>query len=121
MNQAIDRLKIYVPAILRIGLGFVFMYFGWQSVSDPSLWVGLVPHWTNAIMPATDLVFVHGIFEIVLGILLFSGYFTRIISFLLFLDLVHIITLLGWSDITVRDIGLAFSMLAVFILGNTPE
>ncbi len=118
MNQKIDRLKIYAPFVLRITLGFVFMYFGWQSVSDPSVWVGLVPTWTNAIMPPVTLVFIHGLFEIAAGVLLFSGYFTRTISALLFLDLIHIITLLGWSDIAVRDLGLAAGMLAIFLMGN---
>ena len=111
-------MKKYAPAILRLGLGFVFMYFGWQSVSNPAMFAGLVPHWTNAIMPAVNLVFIHGIFEIVAGMLLFSGYFTRTISIILFLDLLDIISLLGFCEIAVRDFGLAAAMFALFLLGN---
>jgi uncharacterized membrane protein YphA (DoxX/SURF4 family) len=118
MNQYLDKMKKYAPVVLRMGLGFVFMYFGWQSVSNPSMFMGLVPAWTTAIVPASALVFIHGTFEIIAGVLLFSGYFTRLISILLFLDLLHIISLLGWDSISVRDFGLATSMLAVFLWGN---
>ena len=118
MNRSIDKLKKYAPAVLRMGLGFVFMYFGWQSVSNPSMFMGLVPAWTTAIVPVGSLVFIHGTFEIIAGVLLFSGYFSRIISILLFLDLLDIISLLGWGSIAARDFGLAVSMLAVFLWGN---
>ena len=66
---------------------------------------------------AVDLVFIHGIFEIIAGALLFSGYLTRTISIILFIDLLDIISLLGWGEIAVRDLGLAAACFRFFFWG----
>ena len=55
----------------------------------------------------------NGIFEIVFGILLIAGLFTRLVSLFLGLHLIGIMLGLGYNDIAVRDFGLALATLSL--------
>ena len=117
MNIA-SHLEPYAPLVLRVGLAFVFMWFGWSGVSNPTIWTGLVPAWTAAIAAPESLVQAHGIFELVFGLLLFAGIGTRIVATLLLINLIHTITLLSWGPIMTRDIAIATTLLSVAL---TPQ
>lgn len=113
LQQRLDSLNCCAPFILRFGLGFVFMWFGWSGLVHPELWTGLVPAWMDAIISAEILVRLHGIFELIGGLLLFAGIYTRLVAALLGLSLLQTIFLLGYNAITVRDIGLFFSLVTL--------
>lgn len=108
----------YAPMILRFGLGFVFIWFGYSGLVNPQMWVGLVPAWTAAIAPASTLVLIHGAIELIGGFLLFANWQVRWVSAILFLNLVHTITLLPYGPIMVRDIALAVALISVFARGD---
>jgi uncharacterized membrane protein YphA (DoxX/SURF4 family) len=114
-----ERLRALAPLVLRIGIGFVFLYFGWSAVAEPQMWTGFVPAWTNAIGSPEMLVRLHGIFELVGGLLLITGLWTGVVSGLLFLNLLHTVFLLSSPQIVVRDLGILAALLSLF-LANIP-
>lgn len=113
MQKLLSKLEPGADTILRMGLGFVFLWFGWSGITNPSFWSDLVPAWTSVIAEAETLVRLHGIAELVGGLLLFAGIKTRPVAGVLFLILVHTIVLLEPGAIMVRDVGLATGLLAV--------
>ncbi len=114
-----DRLSPYAPLALRVSVGLVFAYFGWTSLLSPEMWSGYVPEWTSALAAAETLVRFHGALEITLGAALVLGIGTRAVALFLCLDLVHIVTLVGWGPTAVRDLGLAGAALALAMTGPT--
>lgn len=110
-----NKCSAYAPWILRIGLGFVFIWFGWSGLTNTAMWTGLVPEWLTGIAPAETLVKGHAIFELVFGLLLCAGIWTRWVAILLLLNLIHTITLLNYGPVMIRDIGLAAALLAIAV------
>ena len=111
--QLVTILRPYNALILRAGIAFSFLWFGWSGVSNTDMWVGLVPAWTAAIATPETLVFLHGIFEIVFGFLLLAGIWTGPIALILLLNLLHTITLLSFGPVMVRDITIALALLSL--------
>ncbi len=116
-----DRYASYAPLILRLGLGFVFLWFGYSGMTETAMWTGLVPDWATAIAPAATLIQAHAIVEIIGGLLLIFGIQVRIVAFILLLNLIHTITLLPYGPIMVRDIGLAAALLSLVAGGGTAK
>lgn len=127
-------LSVYAPAVLRIGLSLVFLWFGVNQLFSPEMFVGYVPQ--QVVMPmhqfmqsnhlmlvysveqaSLRLISLNGILEIVLGILLLLGLFTRISATVLFLHLLSIAVGLGYNDVMIRDLGLSIALVAVFLNG----
>lgn len=110
----------YAKLILRAGLSFVFLWFGFTQLFDQSAWVALIP---KGILAATGLqaevfVIINGAFEICMAALLVFGIRTRVVAGLLALHLIAIIGDLGLTAIAVRDVGLIFALIAVILHGT---
>jgi uncharacterized membrane protein YphA (DoxX/SURF4 family) len=107
--------------ILRLGLAIVFLYFGISQILDQSKWIYLVPDrffifYINEVLKS-KLVFINGIFDLIIALSLISGRFIRIFSILGFIHLLSItIFSLGFEPSGIRDLGLAFAMLSLFFL-----
>jgi uncharacterized membrane protein YphA (DoxX/SURF4 family) len=107
--------------ILRLGLAVVFLYFGISQILDQSRWIYLVPDrffifYIHEVLKS-KLVFINGIFDVVIALSLISGLFIRIFSFLGFIHLFSItIFSLGFEPSGIRDLGLAFAILSLFFL-----
>ena len=114
-----DRVSPHAPAVLRVSIGFVFAYFGWTSIVEPGMWAGFVPDWVSALADAELLVRAHGVLEVALGAALVLGIGTRAVAAFLCLDLIHIVTLVGWGPTAVRDLGLAGAALALAMSSTT--
>ena len=112
-------MNCYAPVVLRVGLSLVFLWFGSQQLLHTGAWTGLIPEWTLSLsgLNATTLVHFNGAFEIVFGICLLAGYFTRMSALLLALHLLGIIANVGYTPIGVRDFGLLMATIAVFLYG----
>ncbi len=110
-----ERLQSFATLVLRIGIGFVFLYFGWSGVTEPETWAGLVPAWTHVIASPEMLVRIHGIVELVGGIMLIFGFFTGYVAGILFLNLLHTVFLLSSPQIIVRDMGILSGLLSLFL------
>lgn len=118
-----DRMKSFAPAVLRIGLALVFLWFGTQQLMNTSMWIKLIPDFVTSMsgLTAETIVRFNGAFEIVFGICLLFGFFTRVVSLLLALHMCHITLVLimgsGIGGISVRDFGLSMASISLFLLG----
>ena len=101
--------------ILRIGMGLVVLWFGYQQLSDALPWIGYLPSWTSA-LPISQITFVHlnGWFELTLSLLLLCGFYTRAVALLLALHIANIAFIVGYNAIGVRNFGLSVALFSLF-------
>jgi len=111
-------LQKYSKPVLRIGLSLVFLYFGYQQITNINEWLGFVPNFALVFgLTAKNIVLMNSLLELILGILLLLGLFTRTSSLILSIHLYGIAFSLGFNDLGVRDLGLATATLAIFLNG----
>ena len=106
---------------LRIALAVVFLWFGADKFIDPEYWLnawvpqGVVDAVARIGMSGRDLVFLNGLFEILVAVSLVSGYFIRIFASAAILFLIIVTSMHGFNEVLVRDIGLAGGLLALAV------
>ncbi len=105
-------------AILRIGLGLVFIYTALQSLLDPASWVGFLPNWLGPISAPTIAIKIYTLVSLMTGICLLIDFKTKIFSIIAFLQLAAIIVFYGVDNVTFRDFGLATAAIALFLLSS---
>jgi len=113
-----ESLKTLAPTVLRISLSLVFLYFGFTQLQRPETFIGWLPA-EAALIPlsARTLIVLNGSFEVIAGIALFIGIYTRLSSALLGLHLLAITISIGYTEIGVRDFGLALAALSIALFG----
>lgn len=117
--NTIKEYKEYAPIILRIGISLVFLWFGFSQVFNSKAWLVWLPQWTlNLPFEPSTFVLINGLFEVIFGILLILGLFTRVSALLLGLHLLPIMFSIGYNDIGVRDFGLIIATFAIFLYGQ---
>ena len=103
---------------LRLAIGIVFLYFGYQQAVSPSAWASYIPNFlTGTVITANNLVIFNSIMELSLAIFLILGLYTRFASIVLSVHLIFIALSMGVSPVGVRDFGLAFATFAIFLNG----
>ena len=109
----------YAPFITRYGMSLVFLWFGFTQVMGPESWTSLIPEFITNIthLSALTFVYLNGGMEIVLGILLIIGIYTRISALILALHLLFITIDVGYNAIGIRDFGLTLATLSIFFNG----
>ena len=110
--------KDLAPVVLRITLALVFLYFGFSQVYNPDNWTSFVPEF--AILPgitANNLVIFNGFLELVCGSFLIMGLYVRLSSLIMAIHLFGITLSIGFTPLGVRDFGLAFATLALYLFG----
>lgn len=109
--------------VLRLGLSFVFLYFGFSQLFDSLSWVGFVPTWAVDLLNISPnfIVAGNGIFEVALGSMLAMGFFVRIISLLLGLHLLVITFSLGFVPTGIRDLGLTIASFSLALIYTKEE
>lgn len=81
----------YSFPLLRYGLAILFLWFGWQQLSDPAVWLGYLPEWTAYLpIPGEMFVRLNGWLEIIGAIFLIAGLQLRWVATILGLHLVAI-------------------------------
>lgn len=110
----ISRYSSYAPLVLRVGIAFVFIWFGLNGLTNTEMWTRLVPEWALSIAPATTLVQLHGLIELVFGILLAFGVYARFSAFILLVSIVHTLTLVSGA-IFIRDVGIAMALVSLIL------
>jgi uncharacterized membrane protein YphA (DoxX/SURF4 family) len=112
------ELQKYSKPILRIALSLVFLYFGYQQITNPDAWTNFIP---SAILffgiSAKTLVLTNAFLELGFGTLLLIGLYTRVASFILAMHLFGIAFSIGFNPLGMRDFGLAFATLVIFFNG----
>ena len=114
-----NKLKLFSPITLRIGIALVFIWFGISQLSDPNSWFGYVPDYavTLSHLSVGTIVLFNGIFEIIFGSMLLFGFFTRFAALLLALHMLDITFTVGLDATGVRDFGLSIATIAIFLNG----
>ena len=112
-------MKEYAPVVLRLAISLVFLWFASQQLMSTEMWTGLIP--VSLIettgFSAANFVHLNAAFEVVFGLTLMAGFFTRVSALLLALHLLSIILNLGYSAVAIRDFGLMLALVAVFLYG----
>ena len=120
MNINTKNFPLYAPVILRIGSSIVYLWFGFQQFLHTSQWIGFIPQFIvdHSPVDAETLVHFNGAIEIVFGIALVIGVFTRISAAILALHMAHITVIVGYDAIGVRDFGIVIATTAVAFFGK---
>ncbi|MBI5220320.1 MAG: DoxX family protein [Candidatus Liptonbacteria bacterium] len=105
------------PAVLRLTMAGVFMWFGVSQVTAPMNWIGFVPDLAISLsgLSTATLVILNGGIEIVGSIFLATNLWSRWAALILGVHLFGIAATLGWNAIGVRDFGLALATLTIFL------
>jgi len=104
--------------VLRLGLAFVFIWFGISQLANPADWTSFLPEWAASLpFSAEAFVQMNAWFEIVFAALLVLGLWTRLAALLLGLHLVGIALAIGYNSVAIRDIGLAAACFALALGG----
>ena len=105
--------------LLRLGLGGVFLWFGVDKFISPLNWIGWIPGWLSPLLPMSQYTFIYtlGVIEVITGVLVLVGYYTRIAAVVAGLQLLGIIISFGFNDIMIRDMGLLFLAASIVLLG----
>lgn len=128
--------KDYSIAIVRIGLALVLLWFGIHQLINPESFLGYMPQWLyshepqmmhehslqlmhNVPKPSVHFILMfNGIFEVIIGLALLIGIYTRIIAFIAALHLLSIAFSLGYNDIAIRDLGLTMMAISLIFSGG---
>lgn len=98
--------------VLRLGLAFVFGWFGIDKFFYVANWYGWVPGWLTFV-PRDFFLYAVGGFEVVLALLLVVNRFVRVAALLCAGFLLGVVFTFGINEIVVRDIGLIAMALAL--------
>ncbi|MEK7153952.1 MAG: DoxX family membrane protein [Patescibacteria group bacterium] len=98
----------YSYLALRLGLAAVFFWFGISKIIHPS-------YWLNAWMTTSQFIYLCGVFEILAGVSLATGIFSKFFSALAILFLAGTVILVSPADVIIRDVGLIGGLVAVFL------
>ena len=110
---------------LRLGLGLMYIYSGYDLFANPQHWYGFIPQWFSRLLGGGTGVInaylrLQGAGEFIIG-LLFLAWFSgkwglRAAAILAALEMALIILFVGIDPITFRDIGLLGAATAVLII-----
>ena len=106
---------------LRIGLGLMYLYSGFDLFYNPARWRGFAPGWISRAIPVDIFLRTQGIGEIILGLLFLAWFSGRIgvliASALSAFEMFLILIFVGVNPITFRDVGLLGAAIASLSLG----
>lgn len=102
--------------LLRLSLTFAFFYAGVSAITSPQNWIDFLPQFLSQVMPLGTILFIFGIWELILAAWLLWGKWLMVSSAIAFLMLLGIVVFnTGVLTITFRDISLAVVALALAI------
>lgn len=111
---------------MRLGLGLMYLYSGYDLFYHPTAWLWAVPKWyAQIVTPVSSLELYlrfQGVAEFAIGLLFlawFSGAWgVRAASAFAALEMAAILIFVGVDPITFRDIGLLGAALALLIISS---
>ena len=117
LEEKLIQLQKYAVPLLRISIALVFLYFGISQIITPETFIGWLPSEASIIPVAPRILIIfNGLFEVFFGTLLFLGLYIRLSAFLLGAHLFGITITIGFTEIGVRDFGLAMATLAMVLM-----
>jgi uncharacterized membrane protein YphA (DoxX/SURF4 family) len=107
--------------VLRIGLALVFLWFGIEKFIQPQYWLDAwMPSWAVSMTVAvratpTELVYLIGMFEVLVAASLVTGFFMRVFATIAAAYLVVVVATHGLNEVLVRDVGLVAGLISLVI------
>ena len=103
--------------ILRVGLAITFLWIGILILKQPEAWGGYLQPWAAKLLstPIEQAMIGTAILDIVIGFFLLIDTFVWLASLIGLIHLIIVLTVSGITDITVRDIGLLATALALIV------
>ncbi|MBI2003579.1 MAG: DoxX family membrane protein [Parcubacteria group bacterium] len=104
---------------LRLGLAFVFLWFGVDKFIHPDYWINAwFPLWLQGILTRfgignLNFIYANGIFEVVIGLGFVFNIFVKLLALLTILFLLFVLISFGLNEVTIRDVGLIGAALAL--------
>lgn len=117
--------KVTPEVLLRLGLGLMYLYSGYDLVANPQHWYGFVPRWFSQVVvdeigSVGTYLRLQGAGELLLGILFLAWFLPRrvahVAAFFSVAEMALILLFVGVDPITFRDIGLAGAATALVIM-----
>ena len=104
--------------ILRVSLGITFVWIGILIFQNPEAWGGFIKPWAFELLPIglREAMMGTAILDIGIGFLLLIDAFAWAAGLMGALHLAIVLTTSGISGVTVRDIGLLGSAIAIAII-----
>ena len=109
----------YSNLVLRLSLAIVFFWFGLDKFFHPDYWVNawvpqsVVLFAANFKVQPTDIIYISGVFEVLVATSLITNIFVAPFSSLAVLFLVSVVSFHGFNEVLVRDIGLIGGFLSL--------
>ncbi len=109
----------YSNLVLRVSLAIVFFWFGIDKFFHPDYWVNAwVPQsvslfMTNFKIRPIDVIYLSGVFEVLVGTSLVTNIFIVLFSSLAVLFMGSVMIFNGFSEVLVRDVGLIGAFLSL--------
>ncbi|MBX4211690.1 MAG: DoxX family membrane protein [Candidatus Yanofskybacteria bacterium] len=116
----IQSLK-YSHLIIRLGLAFVFLWFGIDKFIHPDYWINAwVPERVLTLVShigfsGREFMYLQGIFEVLIATSLLSTLFIRVFSAAAIVFLIVVFVINGFNQVLVRDVGLLSGFLALLM------
>lgn len=109
--------------ILRIGLAITFVWIGVMILDAPGAWGGYLQPWAVRFLPVSvsQAMTGAGILDIAIGLALFVRPFARVASWIAAAHVIIVLITSGITDITVRDIAIFTSAIALAIYPRHKE
>lgn len=111
---------------LRLGLGAMYLYSGYDLFVNPRHWYGFVPQWfSRAIVPEVfpsidSYLKLQGAGEFLVGLVFLAWFlrrrWVRAAAFLAVVEMALILVFTGVDPITFRDIGLLGAAFALLVI-----
>jgi len=103
--------------ILRVGLAITFLWIGILILKNPEAWTGFISPRVAELLPVSPVEAMQGtaVLDLIIGALLLFGVWTWIGALLGSLHMISVIIVAGITDITVRDIAVFASAVAILV------
>lgn len=119
MTAVLQKMNPVWP--LRLGLGLMYLYSGYDLIAYPHHWYGFLPRWfslvVSSVLPLDQYLRLQGAGETILGILLLAWFLPpwmyRIAAAVAAAEMATILFFVGIDPITFRDIGLLGAAVAL--------
>jgi len=112
-------MKKYAPAVLRISISLLFLWFGLTSIFNYQVLQGYVPVFAYSFsLSIKSILLINGLFEVIFGLSLLIGFKIKISSLLLSIHTFLIAISLGYNEVAVRDFAIAFATFSIFLNGD---
>ncbi len=116
--------KLNPTWVLRLGLGAMYLYSGYDLFVHPTAWVWAAPmflkNFISSFASVTAYLKFQGVVEIIIAVIFLLPFFPKTIlklaAFISVLEMATILIFTGIDTITFRDIGLLGASTALLIL-----